>query len=76
MINTLPGRDLHRFCWLEDEEIGELEPRWNWLVNVQPMPPMPAVAHFTLGGPWFDGWPGAEHDDLWVKERDKWQMKR
>jgi hypothetical protein len=36
MINTLPGRDLHRFCWLEDDEIGELDPGWNWLVGEQP----------------------------------------
>ena len=75
-INTLPGRDLHRFCWLEDEEIGELGPWWNWLVNVQPMPERPAVAHFTLGGPWFEGWAGADHDDLWIEERDKWQSRR
>ena len=26
MVNTLPGRDLHRFCWLEDAEIGSC--RW------------------------------------------------
>src|SRR5690606_28435707 len=32
MVNTLPGRDLHRFCWLEDDEIGELPAAWNHLV--------------------------------------------
>lgn len=76
MINTLPGRDLHRFCWLKDEEIGELCNDWNWLVNVQPKPARPAVAHFTLGGPWFENWPGADYDDYWLEEQFKWQTKR
>ncbi len=69
MLNTLPGRDLHRFCWLQDHEIGELEPRWNWLVGEQEYPG-PGLAHFTLGGPWFPGWQPREHDDLWMAERD------
>lgn len=34
MVNTLPGRDLHRFCWLQDDQIGELGPEWNYLVGV------------------------------------------
>src|SRR5690606_15654639 len=29
LINTVPGRDLHRFCWLKDEEIGGLDMSWN-----------------------------------------------
>jgi len=68
MVNTLPGRDLHRFCWLVDSEIGELPAQFNWLVNVQPMPAEAAVAHFTLGGPWFKDWLGAESDELWLEE--------
>lgn len=67
-VNTLPGRDLHAFSWLHDSEIGELSPRWNWLVNVSPPPADPAVAHFTLGGPWLPGWKPAPYDDLWEKE--------
>lgn len=50
-LNTLPGRDLHRFCWLADHEIGELPPTWNHLVNVSAPDPDPAIAHFTLGVP-------------------------
>lgn len=64
-VNHRPGRDLHAFYWLADDEIGELPPEWNWLVGVQPKPEAPAIAHFTLGGPWFPAWPGAEHDDIW-----------
>lgn len=64
-VNARPGRDLHAFYWLADSEIGELPARWNWLVNEQPMPFDPAIAHFTNGGPFTAGWPGAPFDDLW-----------
>lgn len=66
-VNERPGRDLHAFYHLHDEEIGELPDRWNWLVNVNEMPASPAIAHFTLGGPWLPTWKGAEHDDIWLR---------
>lgn len=66
-VNERPGRDLHRFYWLADSEIGALPAEWNWLVGVQRKPESPAIAHFTLGGPWFPGWTGAEHDQLWLE---------
>lgn len=66
-VNERPGRDLHRFYWLADSEIGALPAEWNWLVGVQRKPELPAIAHFTLGGPWFPNWGGAEHDNLWLE---------
>ena len=66
LINRAPGRDLHRFCWLDDMWIGALPPEWNWLVGVQPRPAHPKLAHFTLGGPWLAGWTPHEHDDVWL----------
>jgi hypothetical protein len=68
-LNHLPGRDLHNFSWLRDDEIGELDPRWNWLVGEQPRPEKVGIAHFTLGGPWFKGWAPREHDDIWLAEK-------
>lgn len=65
-VNERPGRDLHAFYWLHDSEIGELPMDWNWLVNVQPKPLAPKIAHFTLGGPWIEGWTPAPHDELWA----------
>lgn len=51
MVNTLPGRDLHRFCWLKDEEIGSLPLEWNYLIG-EDMPKMrPKLLHLTLGTP-------------------------
>lgn len=64
-VNTRPGRDLHAFYWLHDAEIGALPARWNWLVNEQPMPAEPAIAHFTNGGPFTVGWQGAPYDGIW-----------
>lgn len=66
-VNSRPGRALHAFYWLHDDEIGELPREWNWLVGVQPKPERPAIAHFTLGGPFTPGWKGAEHDDIWME---------
>lgn len=66
-VNERPGRDLHRFYWLHDSEIGALTPDWNWLVGVQEKPLFPKIAHLTLGGPFTPGWKGAEHDELWLE---------
>jgi hypothetical protein len=67
-VNERPGRDLHAFYWLADNEIGELHPRWNWLVGLRDYAPekQEGIAHFTLGGPWLPGWKGDEHDELWL----------
>ena len=65
-VNERIRHDLHQFYWLADAEIGLLQPRWNWLVNVSPKPANLGIAHFTLGGPFTEGWHGAEHDDLWL----------
>lgn len=66
MINGRPGRDLHAFCWLDDDDIGTLPGEWNWLVNVQARPQSPKLAHFTLGGPWLPDWKRQPHDDIWL----------
>lgn len=57
LVNTVPGRNLHRFCWLADEELGFLPPEWNVLIGEEDHPD-PAIAHFTLGVP---DMPGYEH---------------
>lgn len=66
MINQWPGRALHGFEWLSDSEIGELSPRWNWLVGEQQRPETPGIAHYTLGGPWLTNWETAAHDGIWL----------
>ena len=42
------GEHLHRFKWLDDKQIGELQPTWNHLVDE--LSPGPAnLYHYTLG---------------------------
>lgn len=67
-LNTWPGRDLHAFKWLKDEEIGELPVEWNYLVGITAVPVKPKLAHFTLGGPWIKDWKGGPMDDVWLNE--------
>lgn len=68
MVNSLPGRDLHRFCWLEDHEIGAIPTRWNWLEGTSDPAIDPAVVHYTRGGPWFKEWQHVRYADLWLNE--------
>lgn len=68
-INTMPGRDLHAFCWLEDDEIGKLPPEWNYLVDEMHLPlgVEPAVVHWTNGAPCLPGYDGVEYaDEFWA----------
>jgi len=71
-LNTWPGRDLHAFKWLKDEEIGTLPLEWNYLVDVSPVPFNRSVKmlHYTLGGPWFPDWKGGSADELWINEQN------
>lgn len=68
MVNTLPGRDLHRFCWLEDDEIGELGPEWNYLVGYTKNVPDPKCVHFTSGTPDMVGYENCEYADEWREQ--------
>lgn len=78
MINTLPGRDLHRFCWLEDHEIGALPPQWNYLVGhtVLPEGVEPAIVHFTDGIPSMDGYENVEYAGEYIDQREAWVCQR
>lgn len=76
LINGVPGRDLHRLCWLNDDEIGALEPKWNFLVGVTDPAVDPALVHFTSGGPWFEGYHDVPYADEWVVERARWLSGR
>ncbi len=69
-VNTSSGSFLHRFSWLEDHEIGELGPEWNWLVGhyQEPEDGTPLVLHYTEGGPWFENMRNCEYDYVWKTE--------
>jgi len=71
-LNALPGRDLHRFCWLEDDDIGTLGPEWNYLVGTTKASVDPNIVHFTSGGPWMHGFDKVEYADEWRAELNRW----
>lgn len=60
-LNTWPGRDLHAFCWLKDDEIGELPAVWNYLVGATDI----KIAHMTLGTPNVKGYENCQFADEW-----------
>lgn len=65
LVNTVPGRDLHRFCWLQDDEIGALDPKWNWLAGHSDPSIDPAIVHFTDGTPDMPGYENQPFADEW-----------
>jgi len=71
MVNTLPGRDLHAFSWLQDDQIGELDPGWNFLVGHTSRDVQPKMLHWTSGGPWFQEYAEVDFATDWRNERDR-----
>ncbi|EMS67417.1 hypothetical protein TRIUR3_19138 [Triticum urartu] len=80
-VSTKTGAFLHRFSWLEDDEIGEVPFVWNFLVGhnkVDPDDPTtkPKALHYTCGGPWFDRYRDCEFADLWIKEAEELRAEK
>ena len=71
VLNQWPGRDLHAFRWLNDDQIGALPARWNWLVNVSEPVEDPAIVHFTQGTPDVSGYEHVPYADEW-RRAAKW----
>ncbi|CAA2986897.1 Hypothetical predicted protein [Olea europaea subsp. europaea] len=78
VVNKETGAFLHRFQWLEDNEIGEIPFVWNFLVGhnavVEGDPETyPKAIHYTLGGPWFEKWKDCQFGDLWLNELEEYK---
>jgi hypothetical protein len=70
-VNTTEPLNLHRFTWLKDEDIGELDIRWNWLVGEYEDPPSDVKnVHWTVGGPYFHEYQYADFSKEWFEVRD------
>ena len=74
LVNSETGSFLHQFKWLEDNEIGSLDERWNWLEGwtSNHNDKKPYAVHYTRGGPWFDEWQDVEFASEWIKEREEY----
>ena len=56
-VSSKNGSFLHRFQWLADALIGELDKEWNWLAIEYDDNPSANLIHYTLGTPCFrDYW--------------------
>ncbi len=68
-VNNASPIDLHRFYWLSDDEIGELDIKWNWLVGEYDNPPCDIKnIHWTVGGPYFKEYRNADFANEWFSE--------
>ncbi len=64
-IASQTGKFLHRFFWLDDNDIGELPPEWNWLAIEYPENKNAKLIHYTLGTPCFKDYKNTEMADIW-----------
>jgi len=73
LVNSADPSFLHRFSWLDDSEIGELDKGWNYLEGVYPAHYNNLKAiHYTSGGPWFDHKQDCDFADLWLEEQKRY----
>ncbi len=73
VVNSAEPAYLHRFSWVDDADIGELDLTWNFLEGEYQAPETPpAAVHYTNGGPWFDAWKGVDYADLWLAEEARY----
>jgi len=71
VVNGQSPAFLHRFSWLEDGDIGELNREWNFLEGEYAKPEqLPMCVHYTNGGPWFEDWQEVDFAAEWIAERD------
>ena len=76
VVNHTPGRMLHGFKWLEDEEIGRLPGAWNHLAGYDNPSVPPKAIHYTEGGPWFPAYENGPLADEWKRELEVYRAKR
>jgi hypothetical protein len=75
VVNTAEPAYLHRFSWLNDEEIGELDKGWNYLEGwYTPEYDNLKAIHYTLGGPWFEHKMGCDFAGLWLNELESYRQ--
>ena len=70
-ISSQTGKFLHRFSWLEDSDIGELPPEWNWLAIEYEPNPNAKLIHYTLGTPCFEDYKSTDMADEWHQAFDR-----
>jgi hypothetical protein len=64
-LQTKSGKFLHRFEWLDDDEIGDLPASWNWLTTEYDDNHGASLLHYTLGTPCFRDYRDAPMAEIW-----------
>ena len=75
-VNSASGLDLHRFAWVEDRLIGELEHEWNWLVGEYAHNAAARIVHYTRGGPYFPEYKNCDYADEWFAEFESMRFRK
>lgn len=72
-VNSESGLYLHRFNWIEDRYIGEIDKRWNYLVDEYKTINKSEIGalHYTIGGPYFEQYSDCSYSDLWFDQLKK-----
>ncbi|MEM7198145.1 MAG: glycosyltransferase [Pseudomonadota bacterium] len=69
--NNASGLELHQFKWLDNDDlIGGLDKRWNYLAGEYPHKDDVSIVHYTLGGPYFDAYKDCDFAKEWFLDRD------
>ena len=69
-VSKQTGKFLHRFSWLDDQDIGELPLEWNWLASEYRVNREAKLIHFTLGTPCFKDYKNSDMADIWYHYYD------
>lgn len=70
-IENATGAELHRFTWLDDDDIGELRPSWNWLAMEMSHNESSKIIHYTIGTPCFPEYADCDHSKEWWDEYER-----
>lgn len=57
---------LHRMKWCNDNEIGEIDKSYNYLVGYYNDRENVNAYHFTDGGPWYPGYENVDFSEKWL----------
>jgi lipopolysaccharide biosynthesis glycosyltransferase len=70
-IASQTGKYLHRFSWLNDDDIGELPKEWNWLAIEYPINRSAKLIHYTLGTPCFIDYRDSDMSTQWLETQQR-----
>ena len=66
-IQNQTGSFLHRFHWLNDDEIGNINKKWNWLAMEYEEKKDINLIHYTIGTPCFKEYSNQAFSSYWNK---------